>query len=408
MTVLFVHNGEAWGGASRCLRDLIAAASPRYKTTLLTSGAGLKEEYERAGAEVMTTRWLVSIRAGANWYRISHIHRWVPALLRTIPSIVAGYRAVKLLKPGVVHLNSSSLIPFAAGARLAGGRIVWHVREPLARGYFGFRRALIQRLMHACACRIVAICDYDKNLAGTVNRDRCVVALDWLTKADLAPPEAPAAVRSRLGISPAAPVVAYLGGGSRIKGIEVLLKAIPQVLEACPGARFVLAGCAPQSTAGARGTLKKWFPGLSSSINVAEAVARDPRLTSAVVILPVLQDTTSLLNASDILVFPSTTTHFGRPIVEAAALGKPSVASDFGEIREALEDGVTGCIVPPSDVGGLARALSGLLSDAGMRRRMGTAARVSVLSRFGQEKNLAVITKCYDDIFGATDVEDRR
>ena len=408
-TVLLVHDGEAWGGASRSLRDVIAAVSPYYKTTLLTSGVGLKDEFERAGAEVTTTRGLVSIHAGASWYQISHIHRWAPALLRTIPGMVAGYRAINRFKPGVVHLNSSGLIPFAAGARLAGGRIVWHVREPLARGYLGFRRALIRRLMHACACWIVAICEYDKVLAGRVNRDRCVVALDWLTKADLAPVEAPDAVRSRLGISPTAPMVAYLGGRGRIKGIEALLKAIPQVLEACPSARFVLAGCAaPESTAGARGTLKKWFPGLSSSMNVAEAVERDPRLDSAVVILPVLQDTTSLLNASDILVFPSTVAHFARPIVEAAALGKPSVASDFGEIREVLEDGVTGCIVPPSDVGRLARALVGLISDAGMRGGMGTAARASVLERFGQERNVAVITNCYDEILGASPRKGRR
>jgi len=252
--------------------------------------------------------------------------------------------------------------------------------------------------MNVCSDRIVAICEYDKFLAGRVNKTKCMVAFDWLTQADLAPIDAPAHVRSRLGISPAAPVVAYLGGGSRIKGIEILLQAIPKVLETCPDARFLLAGCAPESTMGVRRTLRNWFPGLSSSINVAKVVAQNSRLASAVVILPVLQDTTSLLNASDILVFPSTTTHFGRPIVEAAALGKPSVASDFGEIREVLEDGVTGYIVPPLDVEALARSLTCLLSDAALRQRMGIAARTKVLEQFDQGKNLAVISAFYEEI----------
>ena len=65
----------------------------------------------------------------------------------------------------------------------------------------------------------------------------------------------------------------------------------------------------------------------------------------------------------------------GTVNVEAMAAGKPVVASRVGGIPEVVEDGITGFLVPPVDRKALTSALSRLLNDEDLRRRMGGAAR---------------------------------
>ena len=66
---------------------------------------------------------------------------------------------------------------------------------------------------------------------------------------------------------------------------------------------------------------------------------------------------------------------FGLVALEAAAAGKPIVASDIGGLRDIVVDGETGLMVPPEDRPALAAAMERLISDAPLRERLGAAAR---------------------------------
>ncbi|KOG17811.1 MULTISPECIES: glycosyltransferase [Streptomyces] len=71
----------------------------------------------------------------------------------------------------------------------------------------------------------------------------------------------------------------------------------------------------------------------------------------------------------------------GRPmaLAEAAACGVPCVSFDVsGGVRELVADGVTGTLVPPADVPGLAAALGELMDDDALRQRYGSAGREHV------------------------------
>lgn len=87
----------------------------------------------------------------------------------------------------------------------------------------------------------------------------------------------------------------------------------------------------------------------------------------------------NLLLAADIVCCPSVVAEGLATInLEAAAAGKPVIASRIGGIPEIVVDGVSGVLVPPGDSTALARALSGLLNDAARRRQLGAAARRKV------------------------------
>ena len=99
------------------------------------------------------------------------------------------------------------------------------------------------------------------------------------------------------------------------------------------------------------------------------------------------------LRAVDVAVVPSVPTRDGRregipvALMEAAASGKPVVASRLSGIPEAIADGAEGLLVPPGDAAALADALAALAADPELRRRLGAAARERMLRDFDLASN---------------------
>ena len=79
---------------------------------------------------------------------------------------------------------------------------------------------------------------------------------------------------------------------------------------------------------------------------------------------------------------PSRREGYGVVAREAMAYGRPVVASTVGGLPDAVEDGVTGLLVPSRDATALRAALVRLLDDPGLRRRLGELARARALERF--------------------------
>lgn len=74
-----------------------------------------------------------------------------------------------------------------------------------------------------------------------------------------------------------------------------------------------------------------------------------------------------------------------KSLLEAAAAGRPLIAADGPGLREVVQDGVTGLLVPPRDAEALANGLQRLAEDAGLRQRLGQAARSLAEREFGED-----------------------
>jgi glycosyltransferase involved in cell wall biosynthesis len=79
------------------------------------------------------------------------------------------------------------------------------------------------------------------------------------------------------------------------------------------------------------------------------------------------------------------------------AWGRPVVASAVGGLRDAVDDGVTGLLVPPGDISALRAALERLLGDAELRARLGAAAREKAQREFSFDAATAALLAVYEE-----------
>lgn len=99
-----------------------------------------------------------------------------------------------------------------------------------------------------------------------------------------------------------------------------------------------------------------------------------------------------------VVVCPSRREGYGVVAREAMAHGRPVVASAVGGLLDAVEDGVTGLLVPPRDPAALRAALERLLVDDELRGRLGAAARERARERFSWEVCVAALLETYRDV----------
>lgn len=104
------------------------------------------------------------------------------------------------------------------------------------------------------------------------------------------------------------------------------------------------------------------------------------------------------LQAADVMLHASLTEGLPTAVLEAMATCLPVVATDVGGIREAVDDGVQGLVVPPRDPEALAGALERLQLDPGLRGRMGEAGRRKVHTEFTVADEHAAFERMYREV----------
>jgi D-inositol-3-phosphate glycosyltransferase len=96
----------------------------------------------------------------------------------------------------------------------------------------------------------------------------------------------------------------------------------------------------------------------------------------------------------DLLVVTSRMETFGQVATEAQACGTPVWAFDVGGLRDAIQDGVTGRLVPFPDTAGMAEGICAAVTD-GLLPTMGGRAAAWVRQTFSAE----LMAKRYEDIY---------
>jgi glycosyltransferase involved in cell wall biosynthesis len=101
-----------------------------------------------------------------------------------------------------------------------------------------------------------------------------------------------------------------------------------------------------------------------------------------------------------VVVCPSRREGFGVACLEAMAHGRPVVATAVGGLRDLVVDGETGIVVPPRDPAALRTALTTLLADRDLRRRLGSAGRERARAGFSWDAATDATLAAYSEAVG--------
>jgi D-inositol-3-phosphate glycosyltransferase len=193
------------------------------------------------------------------------------------------------------------------------------------------------------------------------------------------------AARRELGLEPTARIVLFVGRIQRLKGVEILLRALVQL-----DAQLVIVGGRPGNTHESREIAR--LQHLAVRLGIAErthfvgAVAHEQ--------LP------AYYAACDVVAMPSSYESFGLVAVEALACGTPVVATRVGGLRAIVRDGETGLLVPWRDADLFAERLRRVLTDSALHARLAANARESVLE-FGWERIAEEHLALYEEVRAA-------
>jgi len=185
-------------------------------------------------------------------------------------------------------------------------------------------------------------------------------------------------VRTALGIN-SQPMILFVGNLVPRKGIDILLRALPQVLREME-VKLVLAGSGNQQD----------YQRLAQALGI-------PDKLSFLGCVP--DDTLRLLYSScDLFVLPSRLEGFGLVIIEAMAAGKPVVATAVGSIPELIEPGQNGILVEAGDEGKLASAIVKVLSDKSLARVIGENNIKKARERYSWEVTARKAERLYNEL----------
>jgi len=191
----------------------------------------------------------------------------------------------------------------------------------------------------------------------------------------------PSDVRHRFRITEDEPVLGFVGRLTRDKGLAELLIAFEQILLTHPRAWLLLVG---------------WFDGSDDSLENRWRVhiATHPRIRHT----GFVEDTVPYYRAMDLMILPTYREGFPNAVLEAAASGIPTIATECTGARDSVIDGITGYLVSPGNSEAISVAALNLLDDSRKRQKMGMAARQWAADLYDQRKVLGLAAEFYHSL----------
>jgi len=312
--------------------------------------------------------------------------------------VVALLRLVSLFRrerPHLVHTHTpkANLLGRLA-ARLSGVPLICGTEH----GFYFHNLAGWRRHFHASLAMIGAACSDRLFLVNgedveTAHRERIVPAeklryLEGGTGVDLKrfrpQPGLGRECRREWRLDSETPVVGIVGRLVPEKGHREFLHMAAQIRNSVPQAHFLILG-----------------DGDSSTWREYEALGDELGLSGSAHFLGRRLDMPSLYAAMNLVVLPSHREGMPTVLMEAAAMGRPVVATNIRGCHDVVVDGETGLLVHPADIEALSAAVLRLLRDGGLRQRMGAAARRRAEEHFDERRVFQQVEAEYQVLFAS-------
>lgn len=396
--ILYIHPVSGSGGALQALLYLVKELDKfKYYPIILCPGFGKSYEvFKNNGIDVEIEKGIkMFCHATAGWHSIKMMHRIIIDSFNLFYSALSIYKIIKKENPDLVHLSSSVLLGAALGARLARVPIVWHVREYIHSGYFGVRKSIITTLINKLSDVIIVISKTDANrfkpstkihvIYDSVDFEKFNRHIDG------------SKFKKEFNIKEKDKTIGMFGGVSRIKGTLEFVKAAEIILRNNKHFKFFIFGNPISINQNPIKTFIKKI--IFSRDNYSDKVfSLINQNNNYIQFVGDRRDIPQIMAGLDLIVFPSTASHSALPVIEAGAMAKPVVASNFGETAEEVVHQKTGILVEPGNPVALSKAIIEILNDSELASKMGEAGYLRAKQLFDINKNIKMVEKFYERI----------
>ena len=325
------------GGAEIHLHEIFGRLARRgHEVTLFCGGwAGCSPRTELDGLRV--------IRAGTRqtWPLVAR-GAWTRDVSRLAPDVlVEDINKMPLFTPWWGAKRTVGLVP-----HLFGPTAFQELAAPLAAAVWLSERPL-PWVYGRCPFQAISQSTADDLVSRGIRREQVAVILPGIDAATLTPE---ASCREEV------PLVAYIGRLKAYKRVDLVIRAFAGITD--PRARLEIAG---------EGDDRARLEALVRSLDLGRRVTFLGFVSADV--------KRALLRRAWVVALASPKEGWGITNLEAAACGTPVVASNSPGIRESVQDGVTGVLVPHGDIPAMAAAFSRVVADSSLVARMGAAGR---------------------------------
>ncbi len=346
---VFNQSGDLAGGSEKSLALLLAhmPASVHVEVVLFSDGA-YADSLRKNGQSVTIINISKSVLS---------IQREKLPLSSAVPAVSAVLQirnVLRQLEIDVAYTNSVKA-HFLAGiaARTLGIPTIAHLRDILV----GNARQLLRMVLLTCTTHRIAI---SRAVARAYRLSNMTVVMNPLDlRAYENPPDRNNA-RKHLGLPLNVPVVGVIGRINRWKGQDVFLH-IARIVANVSEAHFAIVGAAVFRD--------------DDFVDELHALAKSLGLEGRVHFIPWLADPREAFVTLDVNCNTSKREPFGRTIIEAAALGVPSVSFDDGGAEDAISPNLAHDLIRSGDTAGFAHALERYIKNPDLLHAAGVEAK---------------------------------
>ena len=338
-------------------------------------------------------------KAGEDSFRIRKDHRsffrWKDVETIELPmkhryDVFLFFRAARIIRARRIDLLY--MMAYGAGtflgpiaAKLGGVRKIVRANDTIIRGLYPGVFKYLDRWLISLTNRIVVPSLFLKKLmieTLKIDSSKITVIPNAIDLDRFGIKSDKRSVRKKLGFRKSTRVVGMIANLLPVKAHNVLITAVPKVVQVFPDTVFLLLGEGP----------------LRSSL---ERLVQKLKIKEHVYFLGYRPDVAALVQTFDIGVLCSKIETHGIVLIEMMAAGIPVIAPNVGGIPEIIEDGVNGLLTVQGDSDQLAESIIGLLRDSKTAHRLGKSGRVRVQEKFSVERMVCSTEKIFQNCLNA-------
>lgn len=375
--ILYIQHGGNSAGAARSLGFLIEGIDKtKFEPYVLCiSDKKNISFYEKLGAKVYFNDKIEPIHGST--VSTKNFQMTCRNIIFAIPSYLRFKKYINDICPDILHLNSSCLAMASIACKNSLKKIpvITHIREPLRNDFWG---NLLRKIHSKYTDMYIAIDNYDLKSMNPKNK-KAVVVYNFVDfniynsnhKSDV--------IREELGIKKNSPIFLYLARIAQSNGAIELAKEFSK--EKYNNYNLVFVGDNKLDKS-------KYANELRTLVNKS----------ANMFLLDFRNDVTNLIASSDVIVCPFVKPHFSRTIIEAAAMGKPSIATDIDGPRELIINGKTGFLFNPTNFSTIYKYIVELGENKKLCKEMGIKSEKFARKNFNSKDNIKVIEEVYTEI----------